>query len=46
MSDIGELQSRDDFDNYMRALEQKYYKQANLPQAPYDSMPEFPPKPY
>jgi len=30
----------------MRSLERKYYKQANLPEPPYEQMPEFPPKPY
>lgn len=46
LSDIVELQSREDFDDYMRSLEQKYYKQANVPEPPYEQMPEFPPKPY
>lgn len=31
MNDIVEMQSREDFDNYMRELEQKYYRKANLP---------------
>jgi len=41
-----DLQSREDFDDYMRSLEQKYYKRANLPEPPYEQMPEFPPKPF
>jgi hypothetical protein len=46
MNDIVDLQSREDFDNYMRQLEQKYYQKANLPQVPYESLPDFPPKPF
>lgn len=44
MNEIVDLASRDDFDNYMRLLEQNYYKQANNAPAPYNSMPDYPPR--
>jgi hypothetical protein len=30
----------------MRSLENKYYERINLPEPPYEQMPEFPPKPF
>jgi hypothetical protein len=46
MNDIVELESREAFDSYMRSLEQKFYQKANIPTAPYEDFPEFPPKPF
>jgi len=34
--------SREDFDDYMKALEEKYYNSVNLPKSPYQStVPNF-----
>lgn len=46
MSDIVDLQSREEFDHYMRQLEQNYYHKANLPKPPYESLPDYPPRPF
>lgn len=49
------FESRDQFDDYMRAMENQYYDKAQLPKTPYEkvgrengppvSLPEWPPKP-
>lgn len=46
MKDLVDFQSRDDFDSYMRSIEKNYYQKANIPAPPYESLPDYPPKPY
>ena len=46
VNQITDIQSREDFDSYMRSLEHKYYQKANVPEPPYQQMPDFPPKPF
>ena len=46
LKDLVDFHNREDFDAYMRQLEKNYYKQLNLPQPPYENLPEFPPKPF
>jgi len=56
VSEAVHFQSRDDFNEYMQELENKYYNSVNLPRSPYTSslphfghevasLPNWPPKP-
>lgn len=48
------MESRQQFEEYMRVMENKFYETANLPKSPYvdakrregEPLPAFPPKPY
>ena len=43
---IVDIESREDFDSYMRNLEQRFYQKINVPAPPYQQVPEYPPKPF
>ena len=48
------IQSREQFENYMRVMENKFYETANLPKSPYvdakrgegEVLPAYPPQAY
>lgn len=46
MKDLVEFNSRDEFDSYMRDLEQSFYDQKGVVKPPYQDLPSFPPQPY
>lgn len=46
MRDLVDFNNRDDFNSYMKSMERNYYQKANIPNPPYEVLPEFPPKPF
>ena len=46
MKDLVDFNSREDFESYMRSLENGYFDQMGMSKPPYEQIPSFPPKPY
>ncbi len=45
LKDLVDFQSREDFDRYMKDLENDYYDKVGLSAPPYEDIPSYPPKP-
>jgi len=46
VKDLVDFKSREDFDRYMKDMENDYYERKGLSAPPYDEIPAYPPKPY
>lgn len=46
VKDLVDFKSREDFDRYMKDLENDYYERRGLSAPPYEEIPAYPPKPY